>query len=158
MILCPTYGLVQVRQLTLNIRFSAWDVKCPISNWEPYMIESALILVSSSSSTLLVIENPPSSGNCNKIWFSYPSIPVIFQCDQSFTVVLVLTKSIFIDNSTVTSLVKNGRCNPRLRNTFLVSNSLAGKRKEIWSPRGQANLPDSLHESSGLRKETKVRK
>ena len=53
--LCPPYSLVQVRQLALNIRFSAWDVKCPISDWDPYMIESALIKSMSSSTSMLLV-------------------------------------------------------------------------------------------------------
>jgi hypothetical protein len=44
MILCPIYSFGQVRQLALNIRFSGRDIKCPISDWKPYMIQPTIPL------------------------------------------------------------------------------------------------------------------
>lgn len=42
-LLRPIYSFVQIKQLALNVGFSACDVKCPVSDWKPYMIEPAFI-------------------------------------------------------------------------------------------------------------------
>jgi hypothetical protein len=112
----PGDRVSEIRKLSLNVRFPRADLPCPISYWQPDMVQPV-------SQTRISTQyegghgerhGVPSSCNSLKVPFGYPGVPMLLERQLRRVFVLILPERPLVDDSRVSSVVEYAWGDPGL--------------------------------------------
>ncbi len=109
----PADSLIEIVRLTLNVRFPTGDIVRPEPNRYPDMIETG-------------------SSDLTEVILGDPGVPVIDQCVVCRVVVLILAEGILVNDTIVTGVGKEARCDEGLEHQPPADIHTADLLRPVW--------------------------